>query len=137
MREPAGRLTGYALGQDHDGEARSFAADVLMVFGDDEKLWCETIAARLAGSIPGPTPTSRKDAVASQLRALEVNVKRVRETGGPARGRARVATGPSSSGLPAATMRSAGPAGRRGQPDRPRPARTPRRPNVRYVPRSR
>ncbi len=33
-------------------DVRSFAADVLMVFGDDEKLWCETIAARLAESIP-------------------------------------------------------------------------------------
>ena len=48
MREAAGRLTGYALGEDGDQRARSFAADVLMVFGADDKLWCETIADRLA-----------------------------------------------------------------------------------------
>ena len=53
MRESAGRLTGYALGEDQDQEVRSFAADVLMVFGADDKLWCETIADRLRGSIPG------------------------------------------------------------------------------------
>ena len=47
MREAAGRITGYALGEDGDQEVRSFAADVLMVFGADDKLWCETIAARL------------------------------------------------------------------------------------------
>ena len=34
MREHAGRLTGYALGQDHDEDARNFAADVLLIFGD-------------------------------------------------------------------------------------------------------
>ena len=56
-------------------EVRSFAADVLMVFGDDDKLWCETIAARLAGSIPAAYADITKDAVASQLRALEVDVK--------------------------------------------------------------
>ena len=81
MRERAGRLTGYALGQDHDEEARSFAADVLLIFGDDAKLWSETIAERLAGSIPGTYADITKDAVASQLRALGVKVTTVRETG--------------------------------------------------------
>ena len=38
MREAAGRLTGYALGEDADDEVRSFADDVLIVFGDDPKL---------------------------------------------------------------------------------------------------
>ena len=71
MREAAGRLTGYALGEDGDQQVRSFAADVLMVFGADDKLWCETIAARLAGSIPSAYADITKDAVASQLRALE------------------------------------------------------------------
>ena len=39
MRESAGRITGYALGEDGDQETRSLAADVLMVFGTDDKLW--------------------------------------------------------------------------------------------------
>ena len=81
MREQAGRLTGYALGEDQDTEARSFLADVLAVFGTDKNLWSETIAARLAESLPGVYADITKDAVGSQLRALEVTVKRVRETG--------------------------------------------------------
>ena len=81
MREAAGRLTGYALGQDQDGEIRSFAADVLMVFGTDDKLWCETIADRLRGSIPGAYADITKEAVASQLRNLHIEVKSVRERG--------------------------------------------------------
>ncbi len=52
MREQAGVLTGYALGPDDAAPARSFAADVLSVFGADAKLWCTTIAARLAERIP-------------------------------------------------------------------------------------
>ena len=48
---PAG-ITGYALGQDHDGTpARRLVDDVLTVFGDAKALWCETIAERLAGSL--------------------------------------------------------------------------------------
>ena len=81
MREHAGRLTGYALGQDHDEAPRSFAADVLLVFGDADKLWTETIAARLRGSLPGVYADITADAVASQLRGLGVTVKKVRETG--------------------------------------------------------
>jgi S-DNA-T family DNA segregation ATPase FtsK/SpoIIIE len=92
MREAAGRITGYALGEDQDQQTRSFAADVLMVFGADDKLWCETIAGRLAGSIPAAYADITKDAVASQLRALGVDVKSVRETGkGPRSGCERAA----------------------------------------------
>ena len=54
---------------------------MLLIFGDDAKLWSETIAERLAGSIPGTYADITKDAVASQLRALGVAVKRVRESG--------------------------------------------------------
>jgi S-DNA-T family DNA segregation ATPase FtsK/SpoIIIE len=85
MREAAGRLTGYALGEDSDQETRSFAADVLMVFGDDDKLWCETIADRLRGSIPAAYANITKEAAASQLRALGIAVKSVRERGKPPR----------------------------------------------------
>ena len=83
MREAAGRLTGYALGLDDDTEVRSFAADVLMVFGDDDKLSRETIADRLRGAFPGIYADITADAVASQLRATGVEVKRVRERGQP------------------------------------------------------
>ena len=82
MREHAGRITGYALGQDHDGTpARRLADDVLTVFGDAKALWCSTVAERLAGSFPEAYADITQDAVASQLRALEVDVRPVRETG--------------------------------------------------------
>jgi S-DNA-T family DNA segregation ATPase FtsK/SpoIIIE len=82
MREQAGRLTGYALGQDQEaGDAGSIAADVLLVFGEAKALWCETIAERLATALPGKYADITKDAVASQLRGLEVKVTTVRETG--------------------------------------------------------
>ena len=82
MREHAGRITGYALGQDLDGgQARRLVDDVLTVFGDAKALWCSTIAERLAGSFPEAYADITQDAVASQLRALEVDVRGVRETG--------------------------------------------------------
>jgi S-DNA-T family DNA segregation ATPase FtsK/SpoIIIE len=82
MREHAGRITGYALGQDHDGTpARRLVDDVLTAFGDAKALWCQTIAERLAGSFPDAYADVTQDAVASQLRALEVDVRGVRETG--------------------------------------------------------
>jgi DNA segregation ATPase FtsK/SpoIIIE, S-DNA-T family len=80
LRKAAGRITGYAAGQDQ-APARSFAADVLEVFGADDKLWSETIAERLAKAIGDPYTSITKEAVGSQLRALGVKVKTVRETG--------------------------------------------------------
>ena len=74
-------LTGYALGEASTEEARSFAADVLAVFGPADRLWCATIAARLAESIPGAYADVTQEAVASQLRALGIEVKNVREAG--------------------------------------------------------
>jgi S-DNA-T family DNA segregation ATPase FtsK/SpoIIIE len=81
IRERAGVLTGYALGEATSAEARSFAADVLSVFGPDAKLYAATIAARLAESIPDAYADITQDAVASQLRALGVEIKNVREAG--------------------------------------------------------
>ena len=81
MRQAAGVLTGYAAGQQADEEARSFAADVLAVFGGDDKLWCSTIADRLADQFPGVYPDITPAAVASQLRAVSIPVKNVREPG--------------------------------------------------------
>jgi len=84
MREQAGRLTGYAAGQDIGTEVRSFPDDVLAVFGDDAKLWLTTITERLAGQFPGVYADITPEAVASQLRNLKpvpVAVKKVREPG--------------------------------------------------------
>lgn len=81
MRERAGRVTGYAAGEDLVTDTRSFARDVLEVFGDSDKLWGETIAARLAGSFGEAYDGITRDAVLSQLRALEIEVKAVREPG--------------------------------------------------------
>ena len=76
MREQAGVFTGYALGPPDAGPARSFAADVLSVF-----VWCTTIAARLAKRIPEAYSDITPAAVASQLRAVGVAAKNVREPG--------------------------------------------------------
>ena len=83
MRQAAGRLTGYALGEDADVEMRSIAEDVLTVFRDDPKLYLTTIAARLAESIPGAYADITPEAVRSQLANLGAVPKRVREPGGP------------------------------------------------------
>jgi S-DNA-T family DNA segregation ATPase FtsK/SpoIIIE len=80
LRRAAGRITGYAASQDQ-APARSFADDVLEVFGADDKLWSETIAERLAKTIGDPYADITKEAVGSQLRNLGVKVKTVRETG--------------------------------------------------------
>jgi S-DNA-T family DNA segregation ATPase FtsK/SpoIIIE len=100
MREQAGRLTGYAAGADRAAEeARSFAADVLAVFGADRNLWSETIAARLRDSIPGVYADITPEAVASQLRALDITVKDVREKGkSPRKGCERAAVEAAASG---------------------------------------
>jgi S-DNA-T family DNA segregation ATPase FtsK/SpoIIIE len=82
MRERAGRVTGYAAGEDFATDTRSFARDVLEVFGDNDKLYGETIAVRLGGTFGEAYDGITKDAVLSQLRALEIPVKSVREPGG-------------------------------------------------------
>jgi len=82
MRQAAGRLTGYALGQDADVEVRSIAEDVLLVFRDDRQLYLTTIAKRLSESIPSAYADITPDAVASQLRNIGANSKKVREPGG-------------------------------------------------------
>lgn len=81
MRQTAGVLSGYALGEDTAEPDRSFAADVLTVFGTDPKLWCTTIAARLRERIPGVYADITPAAVGSQLREIGATVKNVREPG--------------------------------------------------------
>jgi DNA segregation ATPase FtsK/SpoIIIE, S-DNA-T family len=92
MREAAGVLSGYALGQDSTEEARSFAADVLTIFAGAHALWCETIAARLREHLPEVYADITQEAVASQLRGLGIDVRNVREPGaGPRKGCYRAA----------------------------------------------
>lgn len=81
LRQGRGTLTGYALDETDEAPARDFAADVLSAFGPDTRLWSETIAARLAERIPEGYADVTPEAVASQLRALDVPVVDVRETG--------------------------------------------------------
>jgi len=81
LRDAAGTLSGIALDEDDGAERRSFLEDVLAVFGGDAKLWNETIADRLSAAIPDVYADITPPAVASQLRALGVTVKNVRETG--------------------------------------------------------
>jgi S-DNA-T family DNA segregation ATPase FtsK/SpoIIIE len=92
MREAAGVLSGYALGETSTQEARSFAADVLTVFAGANALWCETIAARLREHLPEIYADITQEAVASQLRGLGIEVRNVREPGaGPRKGCYRTA----------------------------------------------
>jgi DNA segregation ATPase FtsK/SpoIIIE, S-DNA-T family len=82
MREAAGRLTGYALGEEADVEVRSIAEDVLLAFREDPKLYLTTIADRLRESLPGAYADITPEAVRSQLAGLGATSKRVREPGG-------------------------------------------------------
>jgi S-DNA-T family DNA segregation ATPase FtsK/SpoIIIE len=81
MREQAGVLSGYALGEEDDAERRRFATDVLAVFGADRNLWNETVAERLSDRMPGVYADITPGAVSDQLRAAQITVKQVRETG--------------------------------------------------------
>ena len=105
MREQAGVLSGYALGEEDGAEPRRFAADALAVFGGDEKLWCSTIAARLAERIPGAYADITQEAVSSQLRNLGVEVKNVREAGSePRKGCERTAVEAAAGAAPMAPV---------------------------------
>jgi S-DNA-T family DNA segregation ATPase FtsK/SpoIIIE len=81
MREAAGVLSGYALGEAPAGDDRSFAADVLSVFADADKLHCATITTRLREHLAGVYADITQEAVSSQLTAAGVTVKKLRETG--------------------------------------------------------
>lgn len=81
MREAAGVLSGHALGQHPDDQARSFAADVLTIFAEAGKLHCATITTRLREHLPGVYADITQEAVSSQLTAVGITVKKLRETG--------------------------------------------------------
>ena len=90
------------------------------MFGDDDKLCRETIADRLRGAFPGVYADITPEAVASQLRALGVDVKRVRERGKPIRSRMRAGRRRRGRGAPA--MRSQMPGTRSAIPNTRLPA---------------
>jgi S-DNA-T family DNA segregation ATPase FtsK/SpoIIIE len=71
MREAAGTLSGYALGEDADKAERSLLADVRAVFaGSEDFLYWKTIADRLAERFPGTYTGLTADAASADVRAL-------------------------------------------------------------------
>jgi DNA segregation ATPase FtsK/SpoIIIE, S-DNA-T family len=79
MRDRAGVLTGYALGEGEDLEARDVLADVAAVFGDAIGLHWSEAADRLAERWPDRWADISAETLSAQLRALgvpSVDVKR-------------------------------------------------------------
>ena len=73
LREKAGVLSGYALGDDDQADQgeRSLLDDALSVFGPAEKfLYWKTLAARLAGQDAGTYTGLTGDAVSADVRTL-------------------------------------------------------------------
>jgi len=71
LREKAGVLSGYALGDEEEQGERSLLADVLAVFGPGERfLYWETVATRLSGRFPGTYTALTADAVSADVRML-------------------------------------------------------------------
>ena len=87
MREKAGVLSGYALGEDDAQGERSLLADVLSVFGPRERhLYWETAATRLADRYPGTYTGLTPDAASADVRTLTGrDSDEGREPGGPNR----------------------------------------------------
>ena len=83
MRQAAGRLTGYALGEDADVEVRSIAEDVLTrVPRRPEAVPDHDRRRGSRESIPGAYADITPEAVRSQLANLGATAKQVREPGG-------------------------------------------------------
>lgn len=72
LREKAGVLTGYAAGEEDEQQGeRSLLADVLSVFGPEEKfLYWESVAARLAEQFPAVYTGLTGDAASADMRTL-------------------------------------------------------------------
>lgn len=90
MRDRAGMLTGYALGEHDQAEARDVLADVLAVFGDDPGLHWDELADRLAGRWPDRWADLTGEAMSAQLRGHGVPSVVVSTDGVKARGCRRV-----------------------------------------------
>jgi len=72
MRDRAGVLTGYALGEADDAAPRDVLADVLAVLGDDAGLHWGELADRLANRWPDRWSDISAESLSAQLRALGV-----------------------------------------------------------------
>jgi S-DNA-T family DNA segregation ATPase FtsK/SpoIIIE len=98
MRDRAGVLTGYALGEAEVAEKRDVLADVAAVFGTDKGLQWEELAERLADRWPGRWADVTADAISAQCRRLGVPSVDVRSGGSVRKGCRKVgvdkATGP-------------------------------------------
>ena len=71
MREAAGTLSGYALGEDEVQGERGLLADVLSLYGPREQhLYWQTVADRLAARFPGTYAGLTADAVSADVRGL-------------------------------------------------------------------
>lgn len=91
MRDRAGMLTGYALGELEVTEKRDVLADVQAVFGDAPGLHWAELADRLAGRWPDRWADITGETVSSQCRALGVPSVDVRMSGVTLKGCRRVA----------------------------------------------
>jgi len=91
MRERAGVLTGYALGETFAAEHRDVLADVLAVFGDARGIHWDTLADRLAERWPDRWADLTGEAISAQVRPLGVPSVMVSTDGVKARGCRRVA----------------------------------------------
>ena len=87
IRERAGTLSGYALGEDTSGPARDVLADALACFGDGEAgLQWSVLAERLAERWPDRYAGLTADAISAQLRDAQVASVTVSASGAKARG---------------------------------------------------
>jgi DNA segregation ATPase FtsK/SpoIIIE, S-DNA-T family len=91
MRDRAGVLTGYALGEFEQAEARDVLADVLAVFGDAPGLHWDELADRLAERWPDRWADITGDAMSAQLRSKGVPSVGVKMAGVTLKGCRRIA----------------------------------------------
>lgn len=93
IRERAGLLTGYALGEDFfDATPRDVLADLLAVFGEDNGMHWAVAADRLAERFPDRWHDATAEGISAAARAVGVPSVDTRMTGAsPAKGCRRVA----------------------------------------------
>jgi S-DNA-T family DNA segregation ATPase FtsK/SpoIIIE len=72
MRDRAGVLTGYALGEAEDAVARDVLADVAAVFGNDSGMHWDVLSDRLAERWPDRWSDLSAESISAQCRSLGV-----------------------------------------------------------------
>ncbi len=91
IRDRAGVLTGYALGEQEDAVARDVLADLAAVFGDDSGMHWGTAADRLANRWPDRWADVTAESLSAQCRSLGVPSVDVKMSGAVLKGCRRVA----------------------------------------------